>query len=366
MAIYAVREQVKNSFYRPELDCLRFLAFFAVYLTHSLPHNPELWVSHRIPRPVAAFLAAVASSGRFGVTLFFLLSAYLITALLLREKYATGTINLRAFYLRRILRIWPLYFFALVLAVCWPWVGRMPLRYIPGFLLLSGNWAQVMLGPMPSWASILWSVSIEEQFYLIWPTVVRGCSRRTLIWVATLLIVIANLSRLWISTKNLPLAVLWESTNTNLDSFGIGILCAILLNGSIPKFSRWARIALFIDGLALFVSAGTIDPEHQFPFAAFSFPVATVGSLLLFLALCGSSLKLRPLVYLGKISYGLYVYHKLALTMAGLIIGKDRFPVFWMAGLAITITLAPLSYRFLESPFLHLKERFAVIASRPV
>jgi peptidoglycan/LPS O-acetylase OafA/YrhL len=114
------------------------------------------------------------------------------------------------------------------------------------------------------------------------------------------------------------------------------------------------------------VSAGTIEPEHQFLFAAFSFPVATVGSLLLFLALCGSSLKLRPLVYLGKISYGLYVYHKLALTMAGLIIGKDRFPVFWMAGLAITITLAPLSYRFLESPFLHLKERFAVIASRPV
>jgi peptidoglycan/LPS O-acetylase OafA/YrhL len=174
------------------------------------------------------------------------------------------------------------------------------------------------------------------------------------------------LSRLWISTKNLPLAVLWESTNTNLDSFGIGILCAVLQNGSIPKFSRWARIALFIDGLALFVSAGTIDPEHQFPFAAFSFPVATVGSLLLFLALCGSSLKLRPLVYLGKISYGLYVYHKLALTIAGLIIGKDRFPLFWMAGLAITITLAPLSYRFLESPFLHLKGRFAVIASRPV
>ena len=76
----------RPSFYRPELDALRFFAFFAVYLTHSLPHDAADFSRYHMPQAVAVFLAAVATSGRFGVTLFFLLSAYLITSLLLRDS----------------------------------------------------------------------------------------------------------------------------------------------------------------------------------------------------------------------------------------------------------------------------------------
>jgi peptidoglycan/LPS O-acetylase OafA/YrhL len=122
-----------------------------------------------ITEKAALLLAAIASSGRFGVQLFFLLSGYLITSLLLREKEVTGHINVRAFYVRRILRIWPLYFFVLTLAALWPWSGRLPLSYFAGFLLLAGNWIVVLFGVADSWAIILWSVSIEEQFYLLWP-----------------------------------------------------------------------------------------------------------------------------------------------------------------------------------------------------
>jgi peptidoglycan/LPS O-acetylase OafA/YrhL len=116
-------------FYRPELDVLRFFAFFAVFLTHSLTHSADTWVSYGLPRSLGMLLAAVAGAGAFGVSLFFMLSAYLITTLLLGEKQTTNDVHLRSFYFRRILRIWPLYFFMLAVASLWPVPDmRMPLR----------------------------------------------------------------------------------------------------------------------------------------------------------------------------------------------------------------------------------------------
>jgi peptidoglycan/LPS O-acetylase OafA/YrhL len=97
-----------NRYYRPELDCLRFFAFFAVFTFHSPGGDAAYFSARHIP--LAALVASVTSAGRFGVDLFFLLSAYLITELLLREQNLFGRLDLRSFYVRRILRIWPLYF----------------------------------------------------------------------------------------------------------------------------------------------------------------------------------------------------------------------------------------------------------------
>src|SRR3954463_14084740 len=112
MSASAAPAPIRSAFYRPELDALRFFAFFAVFVHHTLPHDPTKYAAQHLP----GFLAVVAGAGAFGVDLFFLLSAYLITSLLLRERRQTGKIAVRAFYLRRILRIWPLYFFALLVA----------------------------------------------------------------------------------------------------------------------------------------------------------------------------------------------------------------------------------------------------------
>ena len=121
-------------------------------------------------------LAGIARAGALGVDLFFALSAYLITGLLLRERRSSGAIDVRAFYVRRILRIWPLYYFTLLILV--PAMSilpgeRMPWRHFLAFGLFSGNWACAAWGYPPSSFSLLWSVSIEEQFYLAWPWLVR-------------------------------------------------------------------------------------------------------------------------------------------------------------------------------------------------
>ena len=101
------------------------------------------------------------------------------------------------------------------------------------------------------------------------------------------------------------------------------------------------------------------------------YPAITFGCLALFLAVCGTPIKWRPLIYLGKISYGLYVYHVLALGVVGRALGGTagtplRFLVYWWGGLFLTIALASASYRWLEIPFLRLKEKFTVVKSRPV
>ena len=130
---------------------------------------------------------AIRGAGSYGVSVFFLLSAYLITELLLREKDVKGTVSLQRFYLRRILRIWPLYFGFLALSV---WVGHLvhrPETYVSiiglaGALFLVGNLA-IAHGFSLGIAGVLWSISVEEQFYLIWPFLVRIITRQRVIAV---------------------------------------------------------------------------------------------------------------------------------------------------------------------------------------
>jgi peptidoglycan/LPS O-acetylase OafA/YrhL len=361
----------KASFYRPELDALRFFAFFAVYLTHSLSHEPADYTRYHLPHFAGQFMAAIATSGIFGVQLFFLLSGYLITSLLLREKWISGHVSLRSFYIRRILRIWPLYFFALLLAALWPWTGRLPLAYFVGYLLLAGNWMTAFLGPPASWASVLWPLPILQQFYLLWPLVIKFLSRAGRLYVAIGLVALANIVRFYLAAGALRPYNVFPNTFAELDSIGAGILCAMALKGSVPRLSTGKRLLLAYIGLTLLLGCGYFGRVESPTFVVVGYPCAVAGCLALFLAVCGMSFTFRPLIYLGKISYGLYVYHVLALLLVGLALGGKagtpaRFLLHWFGGLVLTIVLASVSYRWLESPFLRLKEKFAAVKSRPV
>src|SRR5688572_30035228 len=109
--------QRKTGFYRPELDVLRFSAFLAVFIHHALPRDASLYVASGIPEFVAQLLLTAKEAGAFGLDLFFTLSSYLITDLLMRDWVDCGRVSLRNFYMRRALRIWPLYFVFLAATV---------------------------------------------------------------------------------------------------------------------------------------------------------------------------------------------------------------------------------------------------------
>ncbi len=278
-------------------------------------------------------LAAIARAGALGVDLFFALSSYLITELLLREHRVTGSLNIRAFYARRVLRIWPLYFFVLLMAV-----PSLPGEYLAGFALLSGNWICAFAGFPTSPFALLWSVSIEEQFYLAWPWVVRGDARRvaTCAWI---MLAVASITRIVLAAMGTKHPGVWCNTLARLDPIAAGALLAFYG----PSKGRPLSLAA---GAATLFLAGGFGPHDGWG-SIVTYPAAAAAAVAILYGSLGMAWNNRILGYLGKISYGLYVFHVAAMEWVG--------PA---AALPVTIAIAALSYRYLESPFLRMKERF--------
>jgi peptidoglycan/LPS O-acetylase OafA/YrhL len=366
-------------FYRPELDALRFFAFLGVFIFHAAPRTMDFYNAAGYPHWLSSLLISIFGAGAYGVDLFFALSAYLITSLLLRERVATGALDLRGFYLRRILRIWPLYLafvaFAAIFAALVPG-QHLPMRYVVGYTLLAGNWIYAVYGLPASFATPLWTVSIEEQFYLAWPLALRKASVRIMAIIAVGILVVANAWRVWLAISAAPVEWIEYNTFTRLDPIAFGILLA-LFGHKLPQFTRLQRVALLCGGAATWVAvfaftvtgnAITVTTWRM----ALGHPIMALASVAVLLSVLGSQNRLlrnATLLYLGKISYGLYVLHEFAHFCAirlvhastpGMVVAQS------IVGLALTIVLAAASYRWLESPFLRLKERFAHVQSRPV
>jgi peptidoglycan/LPS O-acetylase OafA/YrhL len=341
---------VSARFHRPELDVLRFGAFFLVYLHHAMPHTSA---EYAVGGVLAQGLAAVARAGALGVDLFFALSSYLITELLLREHALTATLNIRAFYTRRILRIWPLYYFALfVLAPAMQLfdpTDTLPPNYVAGFALLSGNWICAFGGYPASSFSLLWSVSIEEQFYLIWPWLVRRNVQRIGTWAIGMLAV-ASITRIVLAATGTVHPGVWCNTLARLDPIAGGALLALWTKEPRPRM--WLAGA----GLLGLLLAGGFA-SHAGWVTLLTYPLAAASAIAILAGVLGSiwGRRFRLPIYLGKISFGLYVFHAAAIEIAGPILA-----------LPLTIVAAALCYRLLEAPFLRLKERFALVRSRPL
>lgn len=364
-----------RTFYLPELDVLRFVAFVMVFLYHSLPLDDAHYLRLPIPAFAAYLLQSFISGAQFAVDLFFALSAYLITEIMLREYRVRGTVSMKAFYLRRILRIWPLYLTALFIG---PFLGhwlageKFPLIYFLGFLFFFGNWVCGFKGMPGSSLSPLWSVSMEEQFYLTWPLVVVRWGHK-LHYFCYGLLVIATLTRLVYLQYNPTQWMLWCSTLTRLDAMALGALLAYYLHGRIPQFTSTMRVLLVTMGGCMLVLGGTCGaPANanvlwQYPLAAVACIAIILGLMRMRPASAHLGRTMRAFVYLGRISYGLYVFHIAAVRFSGVRLTHSMSQLVLRLAEAFLLSLvaAVLSYRFLESPFLRLKDKYSFVASSP-
>jgi peptidoglycan/LPS O-acetylase OafA/YrhL len=331
------------------------------------------------------------------VDLFFTLSGYLITRLLLREREQTADINIKAFYVRRTLRIWPLYYFSLLFVLLLtllpmsiisapPFLGDVfaPMHLSTYFFLAIFLFNFTTPSPLPFMVH-LWSISVEEQFYLLWPWFVRFVPRRRIALVAIVMIAVSCLARAVYLPLKLDVSV-WANTFTRLDPIAVGILIALApkLNPQpalrrvlvLVGFGCW-HFAAYYCGLP--AQNSTLSISMGYPAVALgsgAFVLATLGTK----RLSSSSALVRSLTYLGKISYGLYVYSGIAIPIAKLLLFRGVLEMLvpsecpqWTAWLVylflafgINVALAAVSYRWLEAPFLRLKERFTRVPSRAV
>ncbi len=370
-----VKAPASRRFYQPELDGLRFYAFLGVFVCHTLPLEASFYRGLHLPMPW--LWGATAKAGAAGVDLFFALSAFLITSLLLREREETGDISLKLFYLRRILRIWPLYFLVIGLGIVLSHtVSNQHLQwyYVAGYLLFAGNWVHAVFGRPESIAFPLWTVSIEEQFYLVWPLMVKTLERRGLIISSILIFLLATLCRIAFVLAGVSGGYIYYGSTARCDSIALGILIALFAD-RLPKLTATARLLLVSGGLVGWIVASAWLTDQPGPISMREVPgrliIALAAGVMLYGCLYSRSKLLTGpwVVQLGKVSYGLYLLH-----LTGLLLAKSILhPVSGAAllatkavGFVLTLLLAFASYRWVESPFLRMKDRFARVLSRPI
>jgi peptidoglycan/LPS O-acetylase OafA/YrhL len=306
--------------------------------------------------------------GAFGVSMFFVLSGFLITYLLQGEK-DKGDINVRKFYMRRILRIWPLYFLYLLTAVAVILITGVELNgtSLLMYIFFAANVPFILGTPLP-FLGHYWSLGVEEQFYLFWPWLNK--KRNYIIGVTTLLIVL--LIGLKIVIHFLYPASIYERALhfTRYHCMLIGALGALLYKNEHSFFMKladnkitqlicWSIVALA--ALNIFHIAWFIDDEIISMVTLF----IIIGQIQVKNRMINLETKL--LNFLGKISYGIYVVHPLLIIFLSVAMRHVdlplplRYTLIYLLVPATTIFLAYLSYRFFESHFLKLKKRFEVV-----
>ncbi len=346
----------------PELDGLRGLAILLV-MTHRLwPRAGEL-----------ARYNGVAEIGWIGVDLFFVISGFLIAGILLDTRDDPDA--LRNFYARRVLRIFPLFYL---------FVGGMLLTFpvVTGaeYLHQSGSpfWYLFQLGNIPEgvlrhdppyWLAPVWSLAIEEQFYLSFPWLVRAVDRRRLARVLVGFIALAPVVRL------LGLVLFpqldrfqYEFTLCRVDTIAVGCLLAIIVRLPAERQPR-TRTLVAVAAIAAAIAVAT-GLDRTTPFGrTLGYSVVAFGFAALVLLVVrarghanAAALRFAPLRYLGKICFGLYLLHRPADTIVGALAvraGLDPLSgILIPLKMAGAVGLASMSWFLLERPFLRLKSRF--------
>jgi peptidoglycan/LPS O-acetylase OafA/YrhL len=338
--------------HRPALDGLRGISILAVLILHlNSIHN---------------FGFTLLRGGFLGVDMFFVISGFLITSLLLEESRARGSVSLRAFYIRRALRLLPAVIAAIIFTILigllvgsFTAVGVTPLR-LASTIFYFNNWLQSFGDDVPWFLTHFWSLSIEEQFYLVWPVVLLFLLKRrgrTTIGIVTLAIGVSCLWRAGLYWSGSSAMRLYHGSDTRADALLAGCLLSLVIYARIlPSIitrhltlvgrtawtlfllllvlGHWRAPAIYVGGLT---------------FAALMAAMILLHALIAPPAILSSSV----LVWIGKRSYGLYVWH---------------WPVYLLASTGPNVTVIPVavigtflfaaaSYRYIEKPFLERKRR---------
>jgi peptidoglycan/LPS O-acetylase OafA/YrhL len=370
-------KEIRPKVHFENLDAFRFLAFFAVFVLHFFQRMMNSF-------PSLNFLIEYVPFGEFGVNFFFVLSGFLITWLLLKEEEITGSYNTVNFWMRRILRIWPLYFACVIYGF---WIYGIIYRFenhteFPEvakpayFLLFLSNFSTLNFGfANNTTLNVLWSVAVEEQFYFFWPIFFMFKSFRPILFVVIIFSSVyfrfANIQLM--SNFSVP-PMRYHTFNVmgDLATGGLFAWIAHCLNFKHNQvyLNKVLNICIYSTGIVFF-------------FIRFHDPVSLTLRPLIISMIFGYVIfeqvfvsrrfynlgKVRLFDTWGRYTYGLYCLHPIGILLGyhfSRLFHFDSKMVWAFTGelslsFGLSILLAYLSYRYLELPFLKLKKRFSFL-----
>jgi len=361
--------------YFKNLDGLRFLCFLAVFTVHSLHTDNTAVQSNFFFKFIVDGLLA---NGGLGVNFFFVLSGFLITYLLILEKQSTGTINILHFWFKRVIRIWPLYFACVFFGfVIFPFVKtylgqpsaesadpKYYLLFLGNFDILKNGW------PSSTELGVLWSISIEEQFYLVWPVLLYFVPVKRY-WIVFLVIIFISL--IFRSLHNDPLIYHYHTLSCISDmavgGFAAWLIHTAVVRNFIVNLSKASIITIYIAFAISFVFKEQIL-DQIFLVSVFERLIISILIALIILEQnysVNSFYKMGNFKFISKLgltTFGNYMLHVIAIItvveVLKLIGVKDNIYtlllLFPIAALILTIFFGKISYEILEKPFLRLRK----------
>jgi peptidoglycan/LPS O-acetylase OafA/YrhL len=371
--------------YFKNLDAIRFIAAAMVILQHAISPSFEY-----LPKDTFIYkILMLCCDGGLGVSIFFILSGFLITYLLIEEFEITGKIALGKFYMRRVLRIWPLYYMVLLIVFSYPFIKQLlhtdnplasniyyHLSFLSNFDVMHNK--QLGLENLAGSQSINWSVSVEEQFYLLWPLVFAFSPRKVWGYNMIALLIFSITFRLINYTDTF---ILYFHTCAVLVDLVLGALLAYLIHQFIYVKTFFQSTSTYSHSVLLL----SIFVLVYFYYDIFDFKYGlALGRLFIsFFIACfiaaqamtqsESFMNLKNLSFAsswGKYTYGIYLIHPIIITAISVIvkllqIPEDSFMSRLFIGIVIcliTLIISRLSYKYFEMPFLRLKDRFGFLS----
>jgi peptidoglycan/LPS O-acetylase OafA/YrhL len=360
----------------PPLDGMRFFAFFFVFMFHCYYGIPEQVSGNRVYLALNRFW----ENGDLGVNFFFTLSGFLITYLLMREEQDTGYIHIKNFYLRRILRIWPLYYFTFLFGY---FIFQALIRLVGAgvmetanpwyYIFFLGNFNSIVNGdPLSGTLSVLWSIAIEEQYYLCWPLLLVAFrkNRQFLFW--GIMAISLAFRAIYVHNKD----VLFYHSLSVMSDLAIGswlgwwCFTKNVAQKSLHFRSRLYPIAIYAIGFALLFFRKEIFVHPALVMAERLIYALFFGFIIFEQCYFSNSFykmeKFRLAGYWGKYTYALYCLHIPAMVFTegfAMMAGAATSPWWLLWGktvstLLLSLAFSKLSYRFIERPFLRLKTSF--------
>lgn len=371
----------KKKIYFENLDGLRFLCFLSVFFFHSF-HTDFEYIKND---SLYIFIKRdVFGNGSLGVNFFFVLSGFLITFLLIEEKKLNGQINLKKFWIRRILRIWPLFFACVlfgfyVFPVLKSAFGQTPneVASMEYYLVFLNNFDVLFHGlPDASTLAVLWSIAVEEQFYLVWPIILFFLPVKRY-WVAFSIIIIGSLvfRAFYDSTPYHEIHTLSCIGDMAIGGFGAwAISFRKNFKERVENLSRFKISLIYSFMVGIFLFRDELLLQNYYIRIV---ERAIISIVILFIILeqnyASNSFfkfsRLKLITHLGRITYGLYCLHFVGILIAVNLTKLIGFNTeLWqvliletLLALGITILISSMSYQYFEKPFLRFKDRFAYI-----